>query len=168
MPNWCDNDLYIEGPEADIRAFLGFAKGRMNEEELLLDFNKIVPMPKTVTTDMITEPWLKAMRLTAGQDGDLWYEWRLQYWGTKWQPQGVHIEEEKSDDQDSTRRVKMVFDTAWSPPKPIIVAASQLFPTLDFELRYFEAGCGFNGLFICRYGEVQSDQIGSYFGERGG
>ena len=60
------------------------------------------------------------------------------------------------------------FDTAWSPPLPVVRKAAELFPSLSFELRYFECGDGFNGLFCCREGEVDFDESGPYFGDRGG
>jgi hypothetical protein len=47
MPNWCENDLTITGPQADVEAFFAFAKGKDDQcdddEELLIDFNKFVP-----------------------------------------------------------------------------------------------------------------------------
>src|SRR5512135_2765813 len=52
------------------------------------------------------------------------------------------------------------FDTAWSPPKPVIKRAAELYPALRFELRYFDCGCCFNGLFCCSGGEVVTDESG--------
>lgn len=48
----------------------------------------------------------------------------------------------------------ITFSTAWSPPKPIILAASKMFSTLVLDLRYFEAGCCFNGIYECKNGEI--------------
>ena len=55
------------------------------------------------------------------------------------------------------------FDTAWSPPTPIIKNAAERFPALTFELRYFECGCCFNGLFRLSRGEVESDESSTLF-----
>ena len=46
--------------------------------------------------------------------------------------------------------------------------ASELFPALDFDLRYFEGSVGFNGVYRCQSGQVEHDRVGDYFGERGG
>ena len=64
--------------------------------------------------------------------------------------------------------VELNFDTAWSPPKPIIERVSEHFPELTFDLRYFECGMGFNGQLVCERGEVLGDEVGPYFGMRGG
>src|SRR5690606_21345130 len=43
-----------------------------------------------------------------------WYEWRLENWGTKWNAYSQSLERES--DLSATLR----FDTAWSPPQPIL------------------------------------------------
>ena len=67
-----------------------------------------------------------------------------------------------------TLEVVFHFDTAWSPPTPVIKNAAERFPALTFELRYFECGDCFNGLFCCSGGAVVTDKSGEYFGSRGG
>jgi hypothetical protein len=64
--------------------------------------------------------------------------------------------------------VDINFSSRWTPPLPVILKASALFPELEFEIRYFERGVGFNGMFICKAGEVSCDESGPYFGWRGG
>lgn len=44
MPNWVQNDIYLYGEEKDIKKVLELVKS----EESEFDFNKIVPMPKTL------------------------------------------------------------------------------------------------------------------------
>jgi hypothetical protein len=173
MPNWCENDLTITGPSKDVDAFFEFAKGKMKpedgeEQELLLDFNKFVPMPETITRDMITEePWRTWMEDTHRGDDELWWYWRVQHWGTKWQPQGCQFTEDGWDNPVE-RCETITFDTAWSPPLPVVLAMSKKFPTLEFDLRYFESGCAFNGMYVCKGGEVTCEEEGPYFGNRGG
>ncbi len=94
------------------------------------------------------------------------YEWCRKHWGTKWNACRVETGTLTNCGEDGT--VEMHFSTAWSPPLPVIRKASEMFPELDFELRYFERGCGFNGLCICRGGEAVIDEAGPYFGHRGG
>jgi hypothetical protein len=43
---------------------------------------------------------------------------------------------------DGEAEVMVTFDAAWPPPPPVILAVSRTFPTLEFELRDFERGCG--------------------------
>ena len=89
-------------------------------------------------------------------------------WGTKWPASRVELEGPVTGYDGKTLEVVFHFDTAWSPPKPVIEKAAKLYPALRFELRYFECGCCFNGLFCCSGGEVETDECGPYFGERGG
>src|SRR5262245_53136217 len=56
MPDWCECDLYIEGPTTRVEEFLTVAKG----EELPFDFNRFVPYPeKFRELDRIAEEWEK-------------------------------------------------------------------------------------------------------------
>jgi hypothetical protein len=158
MPNWVDNKLTIRGPEVDVQRFLESVKGQVNGEELILDFNKIVPEPEVITLDMITDP--KILCVMSGYDGcaDLWYWWRWQHWGTK----GVPNPDSAEIQEDLGYEAKLVFDTAWEAPIPIVLAASRLFPTLWFELRYFEPMNCFQGIYVCMDGHVQMQAVGEY------
>ena len=60
-----------------------------------------------------------------------------------------------------TVEVGFHFDTAWSPPTPVIAKAAERFPALTFDLRYFECGYCFNGLFRCNGGEIEEDKAAS-------
>ena len=44
MPNWVQNDIYLNGKDEDIKKVLAF----MKSEESDFDFNKLVPIPKTM------------------------------------------------------------------------------------------------------------------------
>jgi len=44
MPNWVENNIYLHGEEKDIKKVLELVKS----EESEFDFNKIIPMPKTL------------------------------------------------------------------------------------------------------------------------
>ena len=51
MPNWCENDLAVEGPKEVIEEFLKFAAGAAGENPLddegsKFDFNKFIPYPQ--------------------------------------------------------------------------------------------------------------------------
>lgn len=104
-----------------------------------LDFGSFVPMPT---------------------DADK--AWCLANWGTKWNACEPELLE------NGTRRAKMCFLTAWTPPKPVVVEMSRQFPGLSFVLTYFEGGGGFKGELTCKGGEVTSDTAGEYSGQRGG
>ena len=90
-----------------------------------------------------------------------WYEWSVDHWGTKWNVDG-------GDRDDQERRVMLTFDTAWSPPTPIVDALSEMSPKTKFSLRYYEGGMGFKGRYAVKGGKVIAEESGSYQGRRGG
>jgi hypothetical protein len=173
MPNWCENDLRVEGPRADLERLLEEAKG-----ESPFDFNRFIPYPEEFRRlDEVRDAW---EREHGGHPGVDWAsrpadgfnaggcEWCVSNWGTKWPAHRVELGTLELGGGEDAAEVVFHFDTAWSPPLPLVRRASELFPTLTFELRYFESlGC-FNGMLCCSQGEVSFDESGPYFGDRGG
>ena len=66
--------------------------------------------------------------------------------------------------------IEMSFDTAWSPPTPVIEKLIADNPDLDIVCRYYEPGCWFAGI-IDKYGEEEigeddiKDFATEFFGE---
>jgi hypothetical protein len=60
------------------------------------------------------------------------------------------------------------FDTAWSPPIPVIEKLASMFPDHTFELKYFEGGMGFSGHARWSEGIEEFHQQYDYDGPRGG
>ena len=173
MPNWCENDLTVEGPKDVIEEFVKFAAG-----DGPFDFNRFLPYPEEFQRlDEIAEAW---DRDNAGKSDSDWrlrpkdgfnaggYDWRVTNWGTKWSACHIDVEGPEAGYDPKTAQVIFHFDTAWSPPLPVIAKAAELFPALRFDLRYFECGGQFNGMFYCSEGKTVSDESGPYFGDRGG
>ena len=159
MPNWCSNRIEITG--ADTRALVEFLASETSE----FDFNKIVPQPKlldntvsgsrsfvidgqSVTLRSWYEPKTgdpkadaKAARpFTEDELFELneigyhnWYDWRLANWGTKWP--ASYIEAEWDDDY-----ARFEFQTAWSPPEPVIEALRERFEDAHITAFYDEPG----------------------------
>jgi hypothetical protein len=142
------------------------------------DFNRVIPYPEEFRRlDELAEAWDEEH---AGRPASDWlarpkdgfnsggYEWRVEHWGTKWSAYRVEVEGPVTGYDGKTLEVVFHFDTAWSPPTPVIKRAAELYPALRFELRYFDCRAQFNGLFYCCDGEVKADESGPYFGDRGG
>lgn len=91
-----------------------------------------------------------------------WYNWSVANWGTKWNAAEAQIV--KRDE----KKVAFRFDTAWSPPIPVIKTLGEQFPKAKITLRYYEHGAGFKGELVMKGGEVVSEMEGSYRGSRGG
>ena len=168
MPNWCECDLSINSDEKkdfkELKRFKAFAKTKDN----VLDTEKFVPYPaKFKKQDKIAEAHHKKTPPDYSvKDGynNGGYEWCLKNWGTKWGICRPELEEEDFDYGELLYK----FESAWNPPIPVIIAMSKMFPTLTFEMRYFEMGCEFNGLLVCEAGKITKQEEGKYFGNRGG
>ena len=173
MPNWCENDLTIEGPKEVIEEFVRFATG-----ETVFDFERFRPYPEEFRRlDEIAETWDRAHAGKPGHANDPrpcdgyssgGYQWCIANWGTTWPAQLVERCDPVPVSDAGLVELVYHFDTAWSPPIPVIEHAAQLFPALTFELRYFEALDAFNGMLRCSGGEITFDESGPYFGDRGG
>lgn len=89
-----------------------------------------------------------------------WYEWRCEHWGTKWDAafedsgpfigmgtESMDVELSKQSQVATITPTVAVykFDTAWAPPEPVIEAASEQHPELEFVLRFAEIGEGYAG-----------------------
>lgn len=152
MPNWCMNTVEWTGNPEEQEKVLALIKTGDND----FDFNAILPYPEEYAkADAEVE------RL--GKEGVEWknmppdgfnhggYEWCLANWGTKW-----NACEAISDLGVAS------FDTAWSPPEPVICALSKMFPELTFTLRYEEGGMDFSGYCVYRAGNLLDSAEGDY------
>lgn len=121
-----------------------------------LSFDRIVPMPpelRVTSTSAPDEETKKAYESNLKKHGvKTWYDWAPTHWGTKWDANfgGVFMAlgAEGSEVPDKRSAILQpdqafyAFDTAWSPPMPVIEAASELWPDLKFELVWGEPGMG--------------------------
>ena len=172
MPNWCENDLAVEGPTEVIGEFLKFAAG-----ESPFDFGKFIPYPdKFQRQDEIAEAWLKEHAERPDYDWRLQpkdgfnsggYDWCVANWGTKWPASRVEVEGPMTGYDEKTVEVVFHFDTAWSPPKPVIKKAAELYPAMGSNSATSSAAAVSTGSFVAA-GAVESNKCGAYFGTRGG
>jgi len=136
-----------------LRNLLDFIKSD-EEEGLLFDFNKIIPEPDwnwQVFSDGVGQYCDEKREFDVNGKKEFldWYWWRVHFWGTKWNLGKDSLQVDHSDNQ-----VVMRFDTAWSPPEPIVMKLGEMFPALTFSLEYEEPGCAFYGFLECKNGEV--------------
>lgn len=120
MPNWISNKISMKR----------IAFHNIFNEERELDFNKIVPQPKTI------EECPKKFLLSENGTGTVgieilkdrpwfnWYDWCWDNWGTKWGAHDTHVVDENT----------ICFKTAWCPPIKVIEALSQKNPSKIVKL----------------------------------
>lgn len=81
-----------------------------------------------------------------------WYEWSIANWGTKWNSYDLSIVTEEPG------RFVCRFDTAWSPPTPVLEKVAEMHPELDFVVDGFDEGWGF-----AIHGERKAGQPWEFF-----
>lgn len=159
MPNWCENRLTVNGQEQGLDIFTEFAKGEDSE----LTANAFVPYPKEfVEMDRIAreymkehpDDWAGCPKDGFNQGG---YEWCCEFWGTKWDLG------ECMADRINRNTLIYCFDTAWSPPGPVIEAMGKMFPALSFKLEYWESGCCFQGELVVQNGQTVLNETRDYY-----
>jgi hypothetical protein len=116
MPNWCSNRATVTGPSPVIDEIRRILED--SEGELL---TWMVPQPK----------------FEGDQD---WYMWRVNNWGTKWDITDVYI-----DTDDEPDSIEFTFSTAWAPPVEAFTTWAMADGRVQFNLEYWEPGCGFVG-----------------------
>jgi hypothetical protein len=124
----------------------------VHSDESDFDLNKIVPMPKELDITGLTQKERESRRESNKRKYGYadWYDWRWDKWGCKWNTNEVFINRE---------RHLCFFTTPWNTPKPAILALSERFPDVAFELTYadedFTNNCGF---LVIQDGEVTDSE----------
>ena len=121
------------GDDSDIRHIMGYPwmKGDTPAEAV-----KYLMEQKDVTEQSIAD--LKKVMDETGYSS--WYPWANANWGTKWGMYDVSID--RTDDESVT----IYFQSAWSPPTPVIDRLSDMFPTVSMSHYYADEGGGFAGV----------------------
>ena len=178
MPNWVYNSLTIEGDSAliaDVKRLLNrpFVQKHDNwnsetREMEVKDFTYSNPVfafhniynhrqAGISDEDYIKQPDHSKSPLDFS--GNNWYDWNVTNWGTKWDV-AVHDNDKYPETElmeENTTSLAYRFNTAWSPPLPIIQKLSFDYPTLDITLSYQEE-TGWGGETTLRAGVITSDQ----------
>ena len=130
MPNWCNNSITISGPTETIKTL--WEDAHSGEDFGLLQ--AMAPMPAEL--EGTTAP---------SEDGDNWYNWRVNNWGTKWDISDEGLE--YIDNGDGTAEITGWFDSAWAPP---IGAYETFLDDMDncaIDATYYEPGMDFGGFY---------------------
>ena len=123
MPNWCSNTLLITGNTSTLVQLKSIIE--QDSEEGLLE--AIAPI------------------------GEYDREAAISKWGTKWDVSAEGLE--YTDNGDGTSTIEGYFDSAWSPPVEAFTTLAQDWDSCYIELRYFEPGMGFIGMYDSEGGD---------------
>jgi len=147
MPNWCENSLTIHADTEDkesmgqLKELVEKAKNKGDEdtEKNPFSMDKFIPRP-------------------SGEDSN-WYDWNCAKWGTKWDTCETFVE----DVNLKHGFIKYAFMTAWAPPEPFIKSIGNMYPKLEFFLKYEEPGMGYMGVLRVVDGEVTVEKYMNYY-----
>jgi len=145
MPNWCYNELHVGGTSDKLRRFYRAAKRGTR----LICLQKFLPMPRELRNTQSPHKDTKRYKYLKEKFGqDNWYDWHVKNWGTKWDVnrESCHL------DYNGPRSLIYVFDTAWSPPCPVLKKMSKKFKQLRFIMHFKDEGGGFEGTMTCKDG----------------
>lgn len=176
MPNHCTNKLSLGSLNTGktlgelLKPYLTKCKGDNLE---CLDFDKILPMPDGIrkthdvsSIEEITkfqhgtpeyEARQKEQELIQEENVKLygsssWYDWSVSKWGTKWNSYNSYY-----DDSCKIEEIDYFeFQTAWSPPFPVIKELSKLIGE-SLRMSYYDEGWLFGGVYNVKPDGTEDD-----------
>lgn len=155
MPNWCENDLRLEGDPKEIRAYLELVSGTVEPYDYdsiaNADLTRVYPMPEVLRgthagftgDEEEQKEWDRHSDLAEAETGHRnWYTWAYTNWGVKWSPEVIDLYDQS-----------VLFQTAWCPPDELIRRSSEMFPNIVFTMRSTEESSAFVCVSIFRDGK---------------
>ena len=113
MPNWCNNNIKIEGPKDKIKDIWD----RVQADEDKGFFQHFVPMPKEL--EGTTSPSSSAKKPQPMIEGfDCWYDLICHNWSTKWEVCEFYGVDRQyhSEQNEGESTISFGFSSAWAPP----------------------------------------------------
>tara|TARA_Y100001937_G_scaffold16264_1_gene22504 strand:+ start:103 stop:756 length:654 start_codon:yes stop_codon:yes gene_type:complete len=146
MPNWCDNQVTITGPNSVIDKIEKIVKEESNDiENGLLQF--FHPMPKELMETEKSSDYKKMKKQPVVDGFNNWYDWRVENWSTKWELCEFYGVDRQylTEQSEGESIISFGFTSAWAPP----LGAYEKFlaDNEDCSLKayYYEGGCDFMG-----------------------
>jgi len=137
MPNWCSNELIIEGKPKELSKLMKQVEITTSEEtdehnKSLFSCHRIIPRPASASND--------------------WYDWNITNWGSKWDTNDPCLN--NSDWEEGI--IRYSFSTAWSPINSVIEELAKQNPKVTITYNYWEGGSDFWGEMELKKGAVTS------------
>lgn len=166
MPNHVVNTLFVINGDPAIIAKLHAMMGPQ------FDCNAVIPYPEEFA--IRDKDWAELSREAFGCKYGLnasngfnsgGYGWCCEHWGTKWGAYNVECFFGRDGLSFPSRQQPLYrFETAWSPPTPVIRALATKFPELTLYHEYFERGSAYCGgvTFLSKEDHKDHDVKGPY------
>ena len=150
MPNWCDNQITITGPNSVIDKIEKIVKEEKDTDGLLNFFH---PMPKALEGTEAGPPAktkkekLERARLQVEYGASNWYDWRTTNWSTKWEVNEFYgVDRQPLNDSLDESTISFAFSSAWAPPINAYEKFLENNSNCFIRAYYYEGGCDFMGL----------------------
>jgi hypothetical protein len=134
MPNWCENDVYIEGPAEAMNHFIDTYCERDPEKSDIfcrICFGKIIPIEEMPDEEGQIKGWAQINH-------------QADRWGCKWDSSGYELMIQAWDDR---MQISGTMETPWGPPEHVVARIRELF-TNDPKLNDPKlAGCSLDEWF---------------------
>ena len=143
MPNWCDNQITITGPNSVIDKIEKIVKEEDIKNGLLNFFH---PMPAELRDTTADGSEDKKMIKKYGHSD--WYGWATENWSTKWDISEFYGMDRQylTEQSEGESMISFAFSSAWAPP----IGAYDHFLAKNEECtlkaHYYEGGCDFMGV----------------------
>jgi len=131
MPNWCGNTMTVTGEPDKVSKFTKDFKEK--------GFACIGDAPTLEDNDENVD--------------NTWYEWRMQFWGVKW-----NVTDDLEILEEDTDSFVVWFNTAWRDPEEFIKRASLKY-RVTIENQYDEPGMGFYGYYKVVDGIIEEEYV---------
>jgi len=142
MPNWCYNEMTIDGFTVHLKNLVDRAAANDPDDEQSL-LRAFIPMPKEYLS-------------IEGYDSN-GYNWAHDNWGTKWAESRIKMEGNRFG---NTGQIVMSFDSPWCPPLIGYQKISEMFPDLTFIHYWDEPGLRFCGISVTKAGnEIMMEEV---------
>jgi hypothetical protein len=130
MPNWCNNNITINGDEGTIRTLTAVLKGLKSHDE-----NEEEEKTGDVFKALIGIP----PYMSEGDYEKKWYDTNIDWFGTKWD-----INYCEHSFNFSKEEINFSCETAWSPPIAFLTNLCKMYK-VSGHIFYSESGIGFTG-----------------------
>ena len=146
MPNWCNNNVTITGPNSVIDKIEKIVKNEKYEKASDGLLHYFHPMPDELRDT--TADGTKRKKLQKKYGHDDWYSWAVENWSTKWDVHEFYGDSggNRNYINDDESEISFGFDSAWAPP----IGAYEKFiaenSNVSIRATYYEGGCDFMGI----------------------
>jgi len=146
MPNWCNNNITITGPNKIIDKIEKIVKNEKYEKASDGLLHYFHPMPDELRDT--TADGTKRKKLQKKYGHDDWYSWAVENWSTKWDVHEFYGDSggNRNYINDDESEISFGFDSAWAPP----IGAYDKFinenSNVSIRATYYEGGCDFMGI----------------------